>query len=142
MFCFQLGYVCIIMGFYRFFVIEPMVSDLMELKTTHPQFDVPRSFQTSFDQCCAVFLFFVFIKIFRFLRVSATVDELSRTLTRVCLDFSFIYIYLIFLQSLKSILTFAAMFLVFFMAFALMAYLIFGSKVIKFYDNFFFNYFL
>ncbi|XP_013358211.1 PREDICTED: polycystin-2 [Chinchilla lanigera] len=82
-------------------------------QNTFPNFEHLASWQMQFNSIAAVTVFFVWIKLFKFISFNRTMSQLSTTMSRCA----------------KDLFGFALMFFIIFLAYAQLAYLVFGTQV-------------
>ncbi|XP_023655171.1 polycystin-2 [Paramormyrops kingsleyae] len=85
----------------------------LENHDTYPSFEQMANLQFDFNSLAAVIVFFCWIKLFKFINFNRTMSQLSTTMSRCA----------------KDILGFAIMFFIIFIAYAQLAYLVFGTQV-------------
>uniref|UniRef100_A0A8C7YPJ1 Polycystin-2 n=1 Tax=Oryzias sinensis TaxID=183150 RepID=A0A8C7YPJ1_9TELE len=107
-----LSVVAIIMNITR----AAMGGDLLkglENYTSHTSFDSLANLQVQFNNMAAVIVFFCWVKLFKFINFNKTMSQLSTTMSRCA----------------KDLVGFAIMFFIIFLAYAQLAYLVFGTQV-------------
>ncbi|XP_027709222.1 polycystin-2 [Vombatus ursinus] len=85
----------------------------LEDQNTFPNLEPLAYWQIQFNNVTAVMVFFVWIKLFKFINFNRTMSQLSTTMSRCA----------------KDLVGFAIMFLIIFLAYAQLAYLVFGTQV-------------
>ncbi|KAM5271785.1 polycystin-2 [Ctenodactylus gundi] len=85
----------------------------LEDQNTFPNFEHLAYWQIQFNNIAAVTVFFVWIKLFKFISFNRTMSQLSTTVSRCA----------------KDLCGFAIMFSIIFLAYAQLAYLVFGTQV-------------
>ncbi|XP_054845999.1 polycystin-2 [Eublepharis macularius] len=98
---------------YRTSTVDKLLKKLLENQNRFPDFEPLAYWQTQFSNIAAVTMFFVWIKLFKFISFNRTMNQLSTTMSRCA----------------KDILGFAIMFFIIFIAYAQLAYLVFGTQV-------------
>ncbi|XP_039217129.1 polycystin-2 isoform X2 [Crotalus tigris] len=101
------------LNIYRISTVNKLVKKLLEDQNSFPNFEPLAYWQTQFNNVAAVTMFFVWIKLFKFISFNRTMNQLSTTMSRCA----------------KDILGFAIMFFIIFLAYAQLAYLVFGTQV-------------
>ncbi|XP_048364710.1 polycystin-2 [Sphaerodactylus townsendi] len=101
---------------YQTSTVDKLLKRLLENQNHFPNFEVLAYWQTEFSNIAAVTMFFVWIKLFKFISFNRTMNQLSTTMSRCA----------------KDILGFAIMFFIIFIAYAQLAYLVFGTQVSDF----------
>ncbi|WKY04371.1 hypothetical protein Q1695_005403 [Nippostrongylus brasiliensis] len=92
------------------------INTALENGLTDAAFDDVTSVQELYNNIASVILFLAWIKVFKYIGVNKTMNQLSATLSR----------------STKDIGGFAVMFAVFFFAYAQFAYLVFGTQILDY----------
>lgn len=90
-----------------------MLLQFLEDQNTYPNFENLAYWQIQFNNIAAVIVFFVWIKLFKFISFNRTMSQLSTTMSRCA----------------KDLFGFAIMFFIIFLAYAQLAYLVFGTQV-------------
>ncbi|XP_006885373.1 PREDICTED: polycystin-2, partial [Elephantulus edwardii] len=90
-----------------------MLVEFLENQNTFPNFEHLAYWQIEFNNVAAVMVFFVWIKLFKFINFNRTMSQLSTTMSRCA----------------KDLFGFAIMFFIIFLAYAQLAYLVFGTQV-------------
>nr|AKN21729.1 PKD2-3 [Schmidtea mediterranea] len=103
---------CISFNIYRVIYVNQQISTVIVSDDTYPQFDQISKYDRLFQHFISINLFIAILKIFKYIRFNKTMTHLSSTLGR----------------SGKEIFGFSVMFLIVFIAFAQLAYLMFGSN--------------
>nr|XP_056710991.1 polycystin-2 [Euleptes europaea] len=98
---------------YRTSTVDKLLKTLLENQNRFPNFELLAYWQTEFSNIAAVTMFFVWIKLFKFISFNRTMNQLSTTMSRCA----------------KDVLGFAIMFFIIFIAYAQLAYLVFGTQV-------------
>uniref|UniRef100_A0A8C9VL55 Polycystin-2 n=1 Tax=Scleropages formosus TaxID=113540 RepID=A0A8C9VL55_SCLFO len=106
----------IIISIYRKSTVNDQLKNLLEHHDTHPSFEQLARLQVDFNNLAAVIVFFSWIKLFKFININKTMSQLSTTMSRCA----------------KDIIGFAIMFFIIFIAYAQLAYLVFGTQVNEF----------
>ncbi|XP_074131507.1 LOW QUALITY PROTEIN: polycystin-2 [Sminthopsis crassicaudata] len=107
-----LSVVAIGIDIYRKSNVELLLKYL-EDQNTFPNLEPLAYWQIQFNNVAAVMVFFVWIKLFKFINFNRTMSQLSTTMSRCA----------------KDLVGFAIMFLIIFLAYAQLAYLVFGTQV-------------
>ncbi|XP_001370448.2 polycystin-2 [Monodelphis domestica] len=107
-----LSIVAIGINIYRKSNVELLLKYL-EDQNTFPNLEPLAYWQIQFNNVAAVMVFFVWIKLFKFINFNRTMSQLSTTMSRCA----------------KDLVGFAIMFLIIFLAYAQLAYLVFGTQV-------------
>ncbi|XP_038625104.1 polycystin-2 isoform X2 [Tachyglossus aculeatus] len=107
-----LSVVAIGISIYRVSTVELLLK-FLEDKSTFPNFEPLAYWQIQFNNVAAVTVFFVWIKLFKFINFNRTMSQLSTTMSRCA----------------KDVIGFAIMFFIIFLAYAQLAYLVFGTQV-------------
>ncbi|XDA77418.1 hypothetical protein R6Z07F_007552 [Ovis aries] len=107
-----LSVVAIGINIYRTSNVEVLLQ-FLEDQNTFPNFENLAYWQTQFNNIAAVIVFFVWIKLFKFISFNRTMSQLSTTMSRCA----------------KDLFGFAMMFFIIFLAYAQLAYLVFGTQV-------------
>ncbi|XP_007562015.1 polycystin-2 isoform X1 [Poecilia formosa] len=108
-----LSVVAIIMNITRTAMARNLLSGLLENYMAHPSFEPLASLQAQFNNLAAVIVFFSWVKLFKFINFNKTMSQLSTTMSRCA----------------KDLTGFAIMFFIIFLAYAQLAYLVFGTQV-------------
>nr|XP_060635243.1 polycystin-2 isoform X2 [Anolis sagrei ordinatus] len=98
---------------YQSSAVDRMLKELLENQNSFPNFEPLSYWQTQFNSIAAITMFFVWMKLFKFINFNRTMSQLSSTMSRCA----------------KDILGFAIMFFIIFLAYAQLAYLVFGTQV-------------
>ncbi|XP_060103057.1 polycystin-2 [Heteronotia binoei] len=98
---------------YRTSTVDKLLKTLLENQNHFPNFEPLAYWQMQFSNIAAVTMFFVWIKLFKFISFNRTMNQLSTTMSRCA----------------KDVLGFAIMFFTIFIAYAQLAYLVFGTQV-------------
>lgn len=80
---FQLAYVCIGLNVYRSCTVSTFLKKFKEFPKQHIAFEWPGSWQMAFNNIVAIFLFMVWVKLFKYINLSKTLGQLGYTLIRV-----------------------------------------------------------
>ncbi|XP_017751412.1 PREDICTED: polycystin-2 [Rhinopithecus bieti] len=107
-----LSVVAIGINIYRTSNVEVLLQ-FLEDQNTFPNFEHLAYWQIQFNNIAAVTVFFVWIKLFKFINFNRTMSQLSTTMSRCA----------------KDLFGFAIMFFIIFLAYAQLAYLVFGTQV-------------
>ncbi|XP_026916345.1 polycystin-2 [Acinonyx jubatus] len=107
-----LSVVAIGINIYRTSNVEVLLQ-FLEDQNTFPNFEHLAYWQIQFNNIAAVIVFFVWIKLFKFINFNRTMSQLSTTMSRCA----------------KDLFGFAIMFFIIFLAYAQLAYLVFGTQV-------------
>uniref|UniRef100_A0A5F7ZNH5 Polycystin-2 n=1 Tax=Macaca mulatta TaxID=9544 RepID=A0A5F7ZNH5_MACMU len=107
-----LSVVAIGISIYRTSNVEVLLQ-FLEDQNTFPNFEHLAYWQIQFNSIAAVTVFFVWIKLFKFINFNRTMSQLSTTMSRCA----------------KDLFGFAIMFFIIFLAYAQLAYLVFGTQV-------------
>nr|XP_057936793.1 polycystin-2 [Doryrhamphus excisus] len=108
-----LSVVAIIMNITRTAMVGHLLKSLLENYTTHPAFEPLANLQVQFNNVVAVIVFFSWLKLFKFINFNKTMSQLTGTMSRCA----------------KDLVGFAIMFFIIFLAYAQLAYLLFGTQV-------------
>ncbi|KAM6940301.1 polycystin-2 isoform 1-T1 [Xenentodon cancila] len=108
-----LSIVTIIMNIARTAMARNLLAGLLENYTSHPSFEPLADLQVQFNNMAAVIVFFSWVKLFKFINFNKTMSQLSSTMSRCA----------------KDLVGFAIMFFIIFLAYAQLAYLVFGTQV-------------
>ncbi|XP_029013313.1 polycystin-2 isoform X2 [Betta splendens] len=108
-----LSVVAIIMNITRTAMVGNLLKDLLENHTAHPSFEGLANLQVQFNNVAAIIVFFSWLKLFKFINFNKTMSQLSSTMSRCA----------------KDLVGFAIMFFIIFLAYAQLAYLVFGTQV-------------
>uniref|UniRef100_A0A8C9XK35 Polycystin-2 n=1 Tax=Sander lucioperca TaxID=283035 RepID=A0A8C9XK35_SANLU len=108
-----LSVVAIIMNITRTAMVGNRLKGLLENHTAHPSFELLANLQVQFNNVAAVIVFFAWVKLFKFINFNKTMSQLSGTMSRCA----------------KDLVGFAIMFFIIFLAYAQLAYLVFGTQV-------------
>uniref|UniRef100_A0A3B4YFM2 Polycystin-2 n=1 Tax=Seriola lalandi dorsalis TaxID=1841481 RepID=A0A3B4YFM2_SERLL len=108
-----LSVVAIIMNITRTAMVSNLLKGLLENHTAHPSFEPLGNLQVQFNNVAAVIVFFSWVKLFKFININKTMSQLSSTMSRCA----------------KDLVGFAIMFFIIFLAYAQLAYLVFGTQV-------------
>ncbi|KAM7419411.1 hypothetical protein PAMA_016501 [Pampus argenteus] len=111
-----LSVIAIIMNITRTAMVSNLLKGLLENHTTHPIFEPLANLQVQFNHMAAVIVFFSWVKLFKFINFNKTMSQLSSTMSRCA----------------KDLVGFAIMFFIIFLAYAQLAYLVFGTQVNNF----------
>ncbi|XP_075888699.1 polycystin-2 [Nelusetta ayraudi] len=109
----MLSVVAIIMNITRTAMVGGLLKGLLENHTGHPSFESLANLQVQFNNVAAIIVFFSWIKLFKFINLNKTMSQLSSTMSRCA----------------KDLVGFAIMFFIIFLAYAQLAYLVFGTQV-------------
>ncbi|XP_036902024.1 polycystin-2 isoform X1 [Sturnira hondurensis] len=107
-----LSVVAIVINIHRTSDVEVLLR-FLEDQNTFPNFEHLAYWQIQFNNIAAVVVFFVWIKLFKFINFNRTMSQLSTTMSRCA----------------KDLFGFAIMFFIIFLAYAQLAYLVFGTQV-------------
>ncbi|KAJ1218769.1 hypothetical protein NDU88_006345 [Pleurodeles waltl] len=108
-----LSVVAIGINIHRVSTINGLLKNLLEEQTTFPNFEPLAYWQIQFNNIAAVTIFFAWVKLFKFINFNRTMNQLSTTMSRCA----------------KDILGFAIMFFIIFLAYAQLAFLVFGTQI-------------
>lgn len=108
-----LSVVAIVMNVTRTAMARGLLSGLLENYSAHPSFEPLANLQVQFNNLAAVIVFFSWVKLFKFISFNKTMSQLSTTMSRCA----------------KDLVGFAIMFFIVFLAYAQLAYLVFGTQV-------------
>ncbi|KAK7930536.1 hypothetical protein WMY93_006931 [Mugilogobius chulae] len=108
-----LSIVAIIMNITRTAMGGNLLKILLENHTAHPNFETLANLQVQYNNVAAVIVFFSWVKLFKFININKTMSQLSTTMSRCA----------------KDLVGFAIMFFIIFLAYAQLAYLVFGTQV-------------
>ncbi|ERE88749.1 polycystic kidney disease 2-like 1 protein [Cricetulus griseus] len=107
-----LSIVAIVINIYRMSNVEGLLQ-FLEDQNTFPNFEHVAYWQIQFNNIAAVMVFLVWIKLFKFISFNRTMSQLSTTMSRCA----------------KDLFGFTIMFFIIFLAYAQLAYLVFGTQV-------------
>uniref|UniRef100_A0A671SLN0 Polycystin-2 n=1 Tax=Sinocyclocheilus anshuiensis TaxID=1608454 RepID=A0A671SLN0_9TELE len=105
--------VAIIMNICRTSAVSHRLHFLLENHSTYPNFEPLARLQVHFNNLAAVIVFLSWVKLFKFINFNKTMNQLSTTMSRCA----------------KDLMGFAIMFFIVFLAYAQLAYLVFGTQV-------------
>ncbi|XP_067106764.1 polycystin-2 isoform X1 [Osmerus mordax] len=108
-----LSIAAIIMNITRTSMVSSHLKHLLENQAGHPCFGPLASLQVHFNNMAAVLVFLCWVKLFKFITLNRTLSQLSSTMSRCARD----------------LLGFSIMFFIIFVAYAQLAYLLFGTQV-------------
>ncbi|XP_036936757.1 polycystin-2 isoform X1 [Acanthopagrus latus] len=108
-----LSVVAIIMNVTRTAIVGNLLKGLLENHNAHPSFEFLANLQVQFNNVAAIIIFFSWVKLFKFINFNKTMSQLSSTMSRCA----------------KDLVGFAIMFFIIFLAYAQLAYLVFGTQV-------------
>lgn len=108
-----LSVVAIIMNITRTAMVSNLLKGLLDNHSAHPSFEPLANLQVQFNNVAAVIVFFSWVKLFKFINFNKTMSQLSSTMSRCA----------------KDLVGFAIMFFIIFLAYAQLAYLVFGTQV-------------
>ncbi|XP_032876055.1 polycystin-2 [Amblyraja radiata] len=108
-----LSLVAICINIYCTAIIEEVLGEILENPTSYPKLEPLTYLHVQFNNMAAVVVFFVWIKIFKFISFNKTMIQLTSTMSRCA----------------KDVMGFAIMFFIIFLAYAQLAYLVFGTQV-------------
>ncbi|KAM3865230.1 polycystin-2 [Diretmus argenteus] len=111
-----LSVVAIIMNITRTAMVGNLLKGLLENHSAHANFEPLANLQVQFNNVAAVIVFFSWVKLFKFINFNKTMSQLSSTMSRCA----------------KDLVGFAIMFFIIFLAYAQLAYLVFGTQVNNF----------
>uniref|UniRef100_A0A8C2IPV7 Polycystin-2 n=1 Tax=Cyprinus carpio TaxID=7962 RepID=A0A8C2IPV7_CYPCA len=103
----------IIMNICRTSAVSHRLHFLLENHNTYPNFEPLARLQVHFNNLAAVIVFLSWVKLFKFINFNKTMNQLSTTMSRCA----------------KDLMGFAIMFFIVFLAYAQLAYLVFGTQV-------------
>ncbi|XP_056626332.1 polycystin-2 isoform X1 [Triplophysa dalaica] len=103
----------IIMNICRTSVVSRRLHFLLENHSTYPNFEPLARLQVHFNNLAAVIVFLSWVKLFKFINFNKTMNQLSTTMSRCA----------------KDLMGFSIMFFIVFLAYAQLAYLVFGTQV-------------
>ncbi|XP_041497970.1 polycystin-2 [Microtus oregoni] len=107
-----LSIVAVVINIYRMSNVEGLLR-FLENQNTFPNFEHVAYWQIQFNNIAAVNVFLVWIKLFKFISFNRTMSQLSTTMSRCA----------------KDLFGFTIMFFIVFLAYAQLAYLVFGTQV-------------
>ncbi|XP_052054362.1 polycystin-2 [Apodemus sylvaticus] len=107
-----LSIVAMVINIYRTSNAEGL-RQFLEDQNSFPNFEHVAYWQIQFNNIAAVMVFLVWIKLFKFINFNRTMSQLSTTMSRCA----------------KDLLGFTIMFVIIFLAYAQLAYLVFGTQV-------------
>ncbi|XP_077575539.1 polycystin-2 [Stigmatopora nigra] len=105
--------VAIIMNITRTAMASNLLKTLLENYGSYANFEPLANLQFQFNNMVAVIVFFSWVKLFKFINFNKTMSQLTGTMSRCA----------------KDLLGFAIMFFIIFLAYAQLAYLLFGTQV-------------
>ncbi|RXM99331.1 Polycystin-2 [Acipenser ruthenus] len=108
-----LSLAAIVINIYRTSTVKAVLKYLLENQESFPNFEQLTSLQIQFNNLAAVIVFFSWVKLFKFINFNKTMSQLSSTMSRCA----------------KDVIGFAIMFFIIFLAYAQLAYLVFGTQV-------------
>ncbi|KAJ8388264.1 hypothetical protein AAFF_G00135250 [Aldrovandia affinis] len=108
-----LSVAAIVMSIYRTWSVSQQLQYLLQHYSTYPDFQHLAYLQVQFNNLAAVIVFFSWVKLFKFINFNKTMSQLSSTMSRCA----------------KDITGFTIMFFIIFLAYAQLAYLVFGTQV-------------
>ncbi|XP_060707555.1 polycystin-2 [Hemiscyllium ocellatum] len=108
-----LSLIAICINIYRTSIVNELLGESLENQNSYPNLESLAYWQIQFNNMAAMVIFFVWIKIFKFISINKTMTQLSSTMSRCA----------------KDIIGFAIMFFIVFLAYAQLAYLVFGPQV-------------
>jgi polycystin 2 len=108
-----LAYTTIALNIYRTVQVNIVLDTLLVKNSTFQNFDTLTFVQELFNQLSAIVIFFAWIKIFKYISLNKTLDQLNSTLQ----------------NSAKDIIYFCLMFFIVFFAYALLGYMLFGETL-------------
>ncbi|KAM9314133.1 polycystin-2 isoform 2-T2 [Pholidichthys leucotaenia] len=111
-----LSVIAVILNITRTAMVGSLLKSLLEHHTAHPSFELLANLQVQFNNMAAVIVFFSWVKLFKFINFNKTMSQLSSTMSRCA----------------KDLVGFAIMFFIIFLAYAQLAYLVFGTQVSDF----------
>ncbi|XP_076830129.1 polycystin-2 isoform X2 [Brachyhypopomus gauderio] len=106
----------IIMNIHRTSAVSSRLRYLLENHSTYPNFEPLAHLQVQFNNLAAIIVFLAWVKLFKFINFNKTMNQLSSTVSRCA----------------KDLLGFAIMFFIVFLAYAQLAYLVFGTQLTDF----------
>ncbi|MBN3309464.1 PKD2 protein, partial [Amia calva] len=108
-----LSVAAILLNIYQTATVNNLLKYLLENQNIFPNFQPLAYMQVQFNNMVAVIVFFSWVKLFKFINFNKTMSQLSSTMSRCA----------------KDITGFAIMFFIIFLAYAQLAYLVFGTQV-------------
>ncbi|CAN9510293.1 unnamed protein product [Ophioblennius macclurei] len=108
-----LSVIAIVMNVTRTAMVGNLLTGLLENHAVHPSFEPLANLQIQFNNMAAAIVFFSWVKLFKFINFNKTMNQLSSTMSRCA----------------KDLVGFAIMFFIIFLAYAQLAYLVFGTQV-------------
>ncbi|XP_043917296.1 polycystin-2 isoform X2 [Protopterus annectens] len=108
-----LSVIAVGINLYRTSIVDSSLVPLLEKQDSFPNFEPLAYWQIQFNNMAAAIVFFAWIKLFKFVNINKTMSQLSTTMSRCA----------------KDIIGFAIMFFIIFLAYAQLAYLVFGTQV-------------
>ncbi|CAF0799781.1 unnamed protein product [Brachionus calyciflorus] len=120
LFILGLSYTTIGFSIYRTIQVNNLLDELLTKKSEFQNFDTLTFCQELFNQASAVVIFFAWIKIFKYISLNKTLDQLNSTLRK----------------SAKDIMYFCIIFFIILFAYAALGYVLFGETLAD-YQNFF-----
>lgn len=120
LFILALSYLCMALSLYRTIQVNILLDKLLTNNSKFQNFDTLTFCQELFNQASAIMIFFAWIKIFKYISLNRTLDQLNSTLRK----------------SAKDIMYFIVIFFIVFFAYGALGYLLFGETIPD-YQNFF-----
>ncbi|RXN01914.1 Polycystin-2 [Acipenser ruthenus] len=108
-----LSLAAVVINIYQTSTVKAVLKYLLENQETFSNFEQLAYLQIQFNNLAAVIVFFSWIKLFKFINFNKTMSQLSSTMSRCA----------------KDVIGFAIMFFIIFLAYAQLAYLVFGTQV-------------
>ncbi|XP_064190727.1 polycystin-2 [Anguilla rostrata] len=103
----------IITNIYRTWSVGQKLQNLLHHYSSYPDFQHLAYLQVQYNNLAAAIVFFAWVKLFKFINFNKTMSQLSTTMSRCA----------------KDITGFTIMFLIIFLAYAQLAYLVFGTQI-------------
>jgi hypothetical protein len=120
LFILGLSYLTIALSIFRTVQVNLLLDKLLVNNSSFQNFDTLTFCQELFNQASAIMIFFAWIKIFKYISLNRTLDQLNSTLR----------------NSAKDIMYFIVIFFIVFFAYGALGYLLFGETIAD-YQNFF-----
>ncbi|XP_047124917.1 polycystin-2 isoform X1 [Hydra vulgaris] len=108
-----LGFICVIFNGVRTVSVANKLRITLEERDKYANFEILADMQTKFNDLVAVYIFLIWIKLFKYLSFNKTMTQLQSTLSRCA----------------KDIAGFSVMFFIVFFAYALWGYLLLGPQL-------------
>ncbi|KAJ8281443.1 hypothetical protein GJAV_G00067760 [Gymnothorax javanicus] len=103
----------VVMSVYRTSAVGQEIQSLLQHYSAYPDFQYLAYLQVQYNNLAAAIVFFCWVKLFKFINFNKTMSQLSTTMSRCA----------------KDLTGFSIMFFIIFLAYAQLAYLVFGTQV-------------